>query len=74
MVTDRLTDRLTGSQTEMQHTDPVQYTVLGWVKIRPFLLNIFHRQPQLSNLANSYENIFNIGKINKKINAWENTN
>ena len=32
MVTDRLTDRLTGSQTEMQHTDPVQYTVLGWVK------------------------------------------
>ena len=22
----------TGSQTEMQHTDPVQYTVLGWVK------------------------------------------
>ena len=24
MVTDRLTDRLTGSQTEMQHTDPDQ--------------------------------------------------
>ena len=28
-----VTDTQTGSQTEMQHTDPVQYTVLGWVKI-----------------------------------------
>ena len=28
MVTHTLTDR----QTEMQDNDPVQYTVLGWVK------------------------------------------
>ena len=28
MVTHSLTDSL----THMQHTDPVQYTVLGWVK------------------------------------------
>ena len=28
MVTDTLTDSL----TEMQHNDPAQYTVLGWVK------------------------------------------
>ena len=33
MVTHTLTDSLTHSLTHMQHTDPVQYTVLGWVKI-----------------------------------------
>ena len=32
MVTDRQAHRLTDRLTEMQHTDPVQYTVLGWVK------------------------------------------
>ena len=26
------TDRQTDRPTEMQHNDPVQYTVLGWVK------------------------------------------
>ena len=29
MVTNRHADR----QTDMQHTDPAEYTVLGWVKI-----------------------------------------
>ena len=36
-----VTDRQTGSQTEMQHTDPVQYTVLGWVKTTLFYNNIY---------------------------------
>ena len=27
------TDTLTDRQTEIQHNDPAQYTVLGWVEI-----------------------------------------
>ena len=30
-----VTDRHTHSLTEMQHNDPAQYTVLGWVKKYP---------------------------------------
>ena len=36
MVTHRQTDR----QTNMQHTDPAQQTLLGWVEIKIYDINI----------------------------------